>query len=100
MEKNKIKIIIGDIPPSWNMGQGIAGLVVNLVDWDFGDNGWMFDSSLCEEFPELEDLDIVDSGEGQIEYYGNLSKEQLVNKLKGEGFESELGDLNKPFPLW
>lgn len=37
-------------------------------------------------FPELQDIEIEDLAEGEMGYYGKLSKTELINKLTSMGF--------------
>lgn len=37
-------------------------------------------------FPELQDIEIEDLAEGEMGYYGKLSKSELINKLTSMGF--------------
>jgi hypothetical protein len=57
------------------------------LDVTFWVDDWMLDASPEEEFPELNDIDGLDEmAEGNMEYNGSFSAEELKNKLSSLGF--------------
>lgn len=97
---NSFKIIVGRTPRNWGSDARISALVVNLVDSINGDAGWVFDGELSYNYPILNQIDNFDEiAEGTFEYYGNLTVEEIVNRLIEFGFIAEAGNLNQRFPI-
>lgn len=63
----------------------------------FDKNGkYMIDAHVSDEiFPELKRIGLEDLAEGELEYSGKLSKEELVEKLKSMGFNAIIS--NRPY---
>jgi hypothetical protein len=59
---------------------------------------YIIESHVSDEiFPELKDIGLEDLSEGVLEYYGKLSKEKLVEKLKEMRFSARLADKGEEF---
>lgn len=46
-------------------------------------------------FSELEGIGLEDVEEGHMEYYGELTADELVEKLRSMGFNSRIGDVDE-----
>ena len=58
----------------------------------FDRNGkYMVDLHFCDLFQELENVNLVDTSEGAMEYDGRLNADELVNKLRQMGFNAVIG---------
>ncbi len=55
---------------------------IQVRAWLDAEKDQMVDAHLTEEFPELEELDLYDLMEGEMEYDGSLSIEELKNELR------------------
>jgi hypothetical protein len=83
MKKTDFILKIQTPPADW----GIEGKF-EISAW--GDS-LQLDEHLTEVFPELEEeLELGDLQEGSMEYWGELSKEALSDKLQSMGFKTEL----------
>lgn len=51
---------------------------------------YQVDKHICEKFPSLEKLDLADLMEGQLEYCGDMTKQQMANELIKLGFKVQV----------
>lgn len=79
--KKKSFILKVQVPPDDYMIEGS----LEVSAWRGAD---MIDEHISELFPELQDIGLTDLMEGSMEYAGELSREEMVVKLKELGFSA------------
>ena len=86
MNKKKYLFKIGD-----PYDDGFVKLMCSVGVFHANEPDTMIEEHVVDElFPELEELDMSDLAEGEIEYMGELDKEELAYELNERGFKTQV----------
>lgn len=91
MNKNGFELRVTDYSKStidWQQEAFEDGISIGIEAYD--EYGAMVDDHICEQFEELEMIDLMDEAEGYMSYEGELSANKLVEKLTSMGFNAKL----------
>jgi hypothetical protein len=89
MEKNDFilqVVLVQDIADNDMLQQyEESGATISITAWDNGMD-FMIDQHITAFHPELMNFDIDEECEGDMVYYGNLNKDELIDLLIGLGY--------------
>ena len=86
--KEELTFMVCDTPyEEWGLEKEEAAPISIMVQED----GGMYDQHIIHLFPGLHIKGLVEVMEGHMEYYGDLTKEELITTLTNSGFNAYIG---------